>query len=365
MPAIDSDAHVVETERTWEFLEKSDEKYRPQLVQSPTDPKVQWWVIDNKIRGFRFPTLTEIEMDETSRRFGRNVKVPQAARGVDDVQLRLKHMDELGIDVQVLYNTLFIDQATDRASTEIALCWGWNRWMADVWKQSAGRLIWSCMPAGLSIPHALEQIRYSKENGAAAVTMRPIEGERLMFDPYFYPIYEEANRLNMAVGIHIANANPYLANLLSAPYDPLSSGVMRFRLWDVGACQGLLMSKLPDLFPNIRWGFIESAAQWVPWVQNECVQRAELDGERGPKITEDFWHDRRVFVTCQNNDDVSYIAKYCGDNALVIGTDYGHTDPSSEVDAIEVFKNRTDVEPALKQRILYDNAKELYGITNI
>ena len=109
MPAIDSDAHVVETERTWEFLEKSDEKYRPQLVQSPTDPKVQWWIIDNKIRGFRFPTLTEIEMDETSRRFGRNVKVPQAARGVDDVQLRLKHMDELGIDVQVLYNTLFND----------------------------------------------------------------------------------------------------------------------------------------------------------------------------------------------------------------------------------------------------------------
>lgn len=365
MPAIDSDAHVVETEHTWDFLEASDEKYRPMLVQSPNDHKVQWWIIDGKIRGFRFPTLTEIEMEEASKRVGRNVAVPQAARGLDDVALRLRHLDELGIDVQVLYNTMFIEQVTDRPDTETAICWAWNRWLADIWKQSKGRLRWVCVPSVLTMSHALEQIRFAKENGAVGVDMRPLEGDKLMFDPSFYPIYEEANKLNMAVGIHIANANPYLSNLLTTPYDPGAAGVMRFRLWNVGACQGLLMSSLPDLFPNIRWGFIESAAQWVPWVQNECVQRADQSGNGRVKITADFWHDRRVFVTCQNNDDVTYIAKYCGDKALVIGTDYGHTDPSSEIDAIEIFQKREDIDPHLKQRILYDNAKELYGLENI
>src|SRR5689334_10210687 len=117
MPAIDSDAHVVETEHTWDFMEPSEQKYRPQLVQSPTDPKTQWWIIDNKIKGFRFPTLTEMEMEEQSQRVHRNLTVPQAARGLDDVQLRLKHMDQLGIDVQVLFNTMFIDQITDRPAT--------------------------------------------------------------------------------------------------------------------------------------------------------------------------------------------------------------------------------------------------------
>ena len=33
LPVIDADAHVIETERTWDFLEPSEEKFRPQLVR--------------------------------------------------------------------------------------------------------------------------------------------------------------------------------------------------------------------------------------------------------------------------------------------------------------------------------------------
>ncbi len=35
---IDADAHVVETERTWDYLEPSEQKYRPLLYTSPDDP---------------------------------------------------------------------------------------------------------------------------------------------------------------------------------------------------------------------------------------------------------------------------------------------------------------------------------------
>ena len=206
--------------------------------------------------------------------------------------------------------------------------------MAEVWRQGRGRLLWSCVPSTLNIPEAMEQIRFSKEHGAVAVLMRPVEGERLMLDPYFYPIYEEANRLNMAVAVHIANANPHLADLMRAPYDPGAGGVSRFRMWTVGACQGLLMSRLPHEFPQVRWGFIESSAQWMPWVHNECVGRARAQERTLP---DDFWAAYKVYVTCQNDDDIPYIAKYCGDASLVIGTDYGHNDPSSDIDAIATF----------------------------
>jgi predicted TIM-barrel fold metal-dependent hydrolase len=359
MPTIDADAHVVETERTWDFLDESAQQFRPLLVQHPTDPKTQWWVIDGKIRGFRFPTLTELQWREASDRTGRQMTTPAAAREMQDIELRLQHMDELHVDVQVLHNTIFIEQVTDRPEVEVALCWSWNRWLADIWRKGNGRLLWSCVPATLSIPDALEQIRYSREHGAVAVLMRPIEGDRLMFDPYFYPIYDEAARLNMAVAVHIANANLYMNDLFKAPYDPLAGGLSRFRLPAVGACEGLIMSKLPRLFPNIRWGFIESAAQWMPWVHNECIQRSQAQGHELP---ENFWSELKVYVTCQNNDDIPYIARYCGEGSLVIGTDYGHSDPSSEVDAIKIFQERTDIEPRLKQKILYDNPKALYGL---
>ena len=38
-------------------------------------------------------------------------------------------------------------------------------------------------------------MRWAKEHGAVAVCMRPVEGNRLLVDPYFYPIYDEAERL--------------------------------------------------------------------------------------------------------------------------------------------------------------------------
>ena len=33
MPTIDSDSHVVETEHTWDFMDRADQKYRPLIVR--------------------------------------------------------------------------------------------------------------------------------------------------------------------------------------------------------------------------------------------------------------------------------------------------------------------------------------------
>ena len=62
-----------------------------------------------------------------------------------NVDLRLEHMDQSGVNIQVLHNTIFIESATDRAAVEVALCKSWNRWLADIWRRGKGRLRWSCM----------------------------------------------------------------------------------------------------------------------------------------------------------------------------------------------------------------------------
>jgi uncharacterized protein len=110
LQVIDADAHVVETERTWDYLDASEKKYRPLLYTSPDDPVSQYWVIDGKIRGLRFPTLAEQTVRDMSQRSGRQMETPREARELDDVTVRLQHLDALGIDVQVLHNTLWIEQ---------------------------------------------------------------------------------------------------------------------------------------------------------------------------------------------------------------------------------------------------------------
>src|SRR5712691_10435143 len=116
---IDADAHVLESDRTWDYLRPGEQKYRPVGVTIPADPAIgrlrrDAWVIDGKIRGFRFPTLSEEELGVASDRRGRDLRTAQAAREMGDVEMRLKHMDALGIDVQILYGTIFIEQISER-----------------------------------------------------------------------------------------------------------------------------------------------------------------------------------------------------------------------------------------------------------
>jgi predicted TIM-barrel fold metal-dependent hydrolase len=69
-----------------------------------------------------------------------------------------------------------------------------------------------------------------------------------------------------------------------------------------------------------------------------------------------------MYVTCENSDDLGYIVKEAGEDNLVIGTDYGHTDTSSDVDAIRIFRERTDLTEDVKKKILSDNSRALYAL---
>jgi len=352
MPVVvDADAHVVETERTWEYMDEEAVRFRPKLVAPQDEPRNLRWMVEDKLR--RRAMLGPQRGPQ-----GRNTEAPEEAREMVDVERRLSHMDQLGIDVQVLHNTIFIETVADRPEVEIAVCKSWNRWLADLWKQGKGRLRWSCVVPIQTMDVALSEIRTAKENGAVAVCLRPIEGNRTLVDPYFYPIYEEASRLDLAIAVHIANGNAAYCDVFRSPYDPGAAFGM-FRAPTAIACHSYIMSEVPHRFPILRWGFIEASAQWVPWVIHEARRRYEAAGKAFP---DDVLKEYRAYVTCQTDDDLPYILNYAGEDSLVIGTDYGHFDPSSEVDAISVLKKRSDIDPSALGKILSDNPRALYQV---
>ena len=355
--AIDSDAHVVETDHTWDFMDPSEEKYRPQLYGTDGGNRQQW-VIDGKMCGLRLPTLSDQQLQAMSARIGRDFVTPTTAREVDDVSLRLEHMDRLGVDVQVLHNTLWIRGITERPEIDIALTKSWNRWMAEVWKAGKGRLRWASVLPLTDIDTAVGMMDFAQENGAVGVVMKPFEGSRFMIDPYFYPFYEAAEKRDMPIVIHIANASSVLMDALAPPYDP-SGGFPTFRIPTVHACHGLLLSEVPRMFPKLRWAFVESSAQWVPWILHEVKRRALQNAQTLP---DNPYNGYNVYVSAQTDDDFPYIFDAVGDDNILIGTDYGHTDTSSEVDAIETFKALDTVSAASKQKVLVDNPVKLFGL---
>ncbi|HEY1268709.1 MAG TPA: amidohydrolase family protein, partial [Candidatus Binatia bacterium] len=64
----------------------------------------------------------------------------------------------------------------------------------------------------------------------------------------------------------------------------------------------------------------------------------------------------------QTDDDLSYVLKYAGPDNLVIGSDYGHADTASELDALRNLKQSGEVAAGVIDKILDDNPRSLYGL---
>ena len=51
MLTIDADAHVLETEQTWESMDGAERKYRPRIVASNDgDSTDEYWLVDGTLR---------------------------------------------------------------------------------------------------------------------------------------------------------------------------------------------------------------------------------------------------------------------------------------------------------------------------
>jgi hypothetical protein len=339
---IDADAHVVESERTWEYLEGNDRRYRPVpiTVDMPSGKTRNFWIIDGRLIGGR---------DNVGK------ETPKESREMADIEARLRHMDEIGTDVQVLYPTLFLRPVTKRPEVELALCRSYNRWLADIWSKGKGRLRWAVQLPLLSMDKALDELRWARGNGACAVFMRGLETNHTLHHRYFYPLYEEASRLNIPIGIHSGIGNFAVNEAFSE--EPFRAA----KLVVIGGFHSMILSGIPERFPKLRIGAIEVAAQWVPYLIHDLNLR--FPKLKGKEAKPDVLRNGQLFVACQTDDDLPYVLKYSGEDSLMIGSDYGHADNASELLALRRLKDKGELDPKIIDKILCTNPARFYGIS--
>jgi len=93
VPIIDADAHVIETDRTWDFLAESDCKFRPSAVVA-RDPQAQgrfreFWRIGDRVVSRR---AFDVECTGTTAE----------TQELSSIEARLAHMDQLGVIDKIL-----------------------------------------------------------------------------------------------------------------------------------------------------------------------------------------------------------------------------------------------------------------------
>jgi predicted TIM-barrel fold metal-dependent hydrolase len=363
---IDADTHIAEPREMWQVLEPEWYPRRPVVVEVPSDTAYttsnHMWLIDGQVYPRTAGKGGMFLVTPMSQEPGQD-PLDAKARELTDLDLRLHDMDRLGADLQVVYPTLFLTFLTHDVHFEVALCKAYNRFLADVYSRCPDRLRWVVVPPLRNIDATIREIQFGKAHGAVGVFFRGIEKDLTLDDPYFFPVYEEAQALNLSLCIHQGSGSPALNMLVDIQR---SHTFTHGRLPPLVAFRNLVANKIPELFPGLRWGFIETGASWIPFVLHQLkgVVRTASDFW-GPKLFEAY----NMWISYEVAEDLPYLVQYIGEDHIVTGTDYGHHgragvpgDPSAQLNLVTELRSQEAYPSRLVDKLLSDNPKVLYGL---
>ena len=357
MRQIDADTHVIETAAVWDYLDPADRPYRPQAItlEAPVTvppiahPMTSVWIIDSQL--YARTNLEQIEVASHG-------EIEPGALSMTEPDRRVRAMDKQGVDVHVIFPSLFLALAPENPRVELALTRAYNRFLAERCADSGGRLRWVMLPALKSMGETLRDMDWARRHGAVGVHLRGLEGDRPIDHPDFHPVFRVAQDLDMPVCVHIGHASPaYRAIRRNAENVPTRFHMIVPTLLSFNA---LAAGDVWQVFPTLRFGFFEAGSTWLPFL----VQQAhKVRDDRDRKaFTAEILRERRLFVTCEEHEELPLILQYAGDERLVIGSDYGH--PGDVDDSIFVqrkLRERADITDAQKERLLVHNPALLFG----
>jgi predicted TIM-barrel fold metal-dependent hydrolase len=373
MGFIDVDSHVLEVPETWDYLDPKEEHFRPQVARFEDGSVIRLGARAKNVGLPRTPSQLYFAGDSWSRfvpphgAMSPHVnKYEPGMLDLTDPAKRIEAMDALGIDVQVLISTFYIGMELDNPLEEAALARSYNRWMGERLAGYTNRLRWTVRPPLRLLDRAMEELEYGASHGAAGVHLRGIEHDMFLCDPYFFPLYEKAQDLNLAIVVHNGSTIRMKPGIPIGNFTPQPPALMQQLVGLMCAFHAVIGSDLSERFPRLRWGFIEGGAGFTLPVMHQHARRDMSIGvqpflDPKPVRPEDI-ERMNMFVSVETDEDVPYLAQALGNQALIVGTDFGHNDLGTELGAHQTILARQDIKKSLAADMVDANGRRLYDI---
>jgi len=361
---FDTDAHVEECLETFAGV-ASDPRWAKQAPAIVEGQGRAFWHIEGyihpKIAGrgvYTFGTPHKQGAGDDPAR-----KASRASQELTTPQARLEDMDREGIDVSVNFPTLFlVYPVADNPAYLEALVRSYNDWIAAKSAGSGGRLRWVAALPWPTVAAATAELRRVKDKGACGVLILGTVSHMTLDDPALDPFYAEAERLRMPVCVHVGFSYPPLSQLYSSLYQALAAP---FVLPTFMAFTAMIGGGVLDRFPKLRVGFFEAGIEWVPyWLDRlERFYRQPPGGSRDVGLPQrpptDYLKSGNVFFSCELDErKIAAVAEDIGEDCIVYASDLPHA--HRVFNAVELFRQRSDVPPKLKEKILGVNGRRFY-----
>jgi predicted TIM-barrel fold metal-dependent hydrolase len=365
---VDADSHVMEVEETWDYLEPEFAARRPQVVQTAVNaqgsPVDAFWLVDGQIQPRLLGPGATFTGTPITSTFGRNKPFSLGSQAITDVGARLRDMDQAGIDVQVLFPTVFLVGLAEDPRLEAALMHSYNTWMAGIARQAPERLKWMAVMPMRAVDQAVAEAARARELGAVGVATYGTAGARMFHEPEFDPFWATVEQQELPVGVHTGWSHPGLTESGTSYYPGVIVG---FTFPVLMGYFSFLGGGILDRFPGLRVGFFEAGADWLPYLTQRMDQYWLASSwlapghPRSARTPSEYLAAGRVYVTCEGEERLlPQVLEFIGEEHVMISGDMPHLEARDSV--VAEIQERTDLSAAVKAKLLSTNAAEFFRI---
>jgi predicted TIM-barrel fold metal-dependent hydrolase len=359
-PTVDADGHLEEVHINWK--DRVATKYRD---SAPEKRPASDSHLRLMLEGKPWPKPSGLGVG-----IGGPYRRPHPRReGMKDPNARLVDMDAEGIDIAVLFGGGIAGTipALEDAVFAAELARARNRWVAEYCSASPARLKGTAVLPQQDVSASVNELRRSvTEFGFIGVSLLPNLRDRHIGDPYFFPIYEEAERLNVPICVH----------MFLGRYGSEAVGTMRVDKFfyshlfghafeQMTALSVVLGEGLLDRFPKLRFVFLESGCGWLPYWLYRLDEHYEVLGNQVPALKTEpskLLERGQLYFSCEADEtELAHVVETIGDDWIVFASDYSHFDSRFPGASQPIIENRK-LSDTSKRKILNDNARRLYSL---
>ena len=283
-----------------------------------------------------------------------------------DAATQLADMQPEGIQLAILYPTagLFIGEVRER-DFAVALSRAYNDWMADYCRADPDRLKAVAMLQVLDVEAAAAELERAVSQLGLVGGMVPAYsryGPRNLGERVLDPLYATAERLGVPIAIHATGGVTPLNDRFGTF---LQVHVFSHVPEQIAAVTAVVLGGVFERFQRLRVGFMEAGCGWLPFWLEHMDEEFELRRREAPDLkappSEYLKSGRAYFGVEPEEKLIALAAETVGEGQLLYASDYPHWD-SGWPHTARTLRERDDLSPRLKARVLGENALGFYGL---
>ena len=376
MKVIDADAHMHEPQYLWErYVEP---KYRDRVPKVAfMDGNRMVYEPDGKI--IKKGELQQGPAESATRAM--EEKYGDAFRAWWSPEIRLKDMDRLGWDLQVILPTGNNGNFAYRVALKdldlgAAMCRAYNNWAHDYCSVDPKRLKFVAILPGGDVGEMVKEGRRAVEKLGAVSVRNPLLPEgKWLHDPENDPLWELACELDFPISVH-GEYREYrfqpFRKLEGNRRNPLQLALrgldhaLGFPCDNMNTLGHFIFTGILERFPKLRLAILESNVGWLPfWLgrmnQHSHGRNSVMGKPEHLSLLPSEYFKRQCYIACDSDEEtLPYVVDYLKGDNIVWNTDYPHADAPEPVKALPDLDAQPIADEA-KRKILWDNSVKLFG----